>query len=346
MSILQRFTLMAAGAALVAGAAVAQDMSSNIISAKAGVIGWAEGDVQINGKLADAKLPKYDEVKEGQVLSTTEGRAEVLLSPGVFLRVAENSSVKMISSRLVDTRMELLGGSILVEAAELDQDNHLTFLLAGTTVELQKKGLYRLDAEGKRLRVYDGEVIVTNGANTVTVKEGRQADISAAVVMPEKFDNKTGDAFYRWASRRAQAVAAANVAAARRAGTNGYAFASNAWIFNPFLGMYTYMPYRGIYNSPFGCRFYSARSAANINYAPNYGSGMNSGFNGGMSSGPYFDSNRGYTVTTRSDPGFSSGAYSGGGGGVSSGGGAAAAPAPSARGGDSGTARSSGGRGR
>ena len=45
--------------------------------------------------------------------------AEILLTPGVFLRVAENSSIKMISSRLIDTRVDLLSGSILIECAEL-----------------------------------------------------------------------------------------------------------------------------------------------------------------------------------------------------------------------------------
>ncbi|HEU0124317.1 MAG TPA: hypothetical protein VFQ91_27555, partial [Bryobacteraceae bacterium] len=69
----------------------------SVISAKAGVVHYTEGDVAIlaGGKSTPVETHtggKFTEMKDGQELTTTEGRAEVLLNPGVFLRLGENST--------------------------------------------------------------------------------------------------------------------------------------------------------------------------------------------------------------------------------------------------------------
>ena len=50
--------------------------------------------------------------------TTEEGLAEVLLPPGFTLRLGENSSIRMITNRLIDTRVELSTGSAIVDALE------------------------------------------------------------------------------------------------------------------------------------------------------------------------------------------------------------------------------------
>jgi len=56
-------------------------------------------------------------MKTNQQLVTQDSRAEMLLSPGVILRAGEDSKVNMLSDRLEDTRVELVGGSIIVDDA-------------------------------------------------------------------------------------------------------------------------------------------------------------------------------------------------------------------------------------
>src|SRR5579863_8699003 len=75
-----------------AGGARAQ----SVISAHSGVIHYVEGDVTIDGSAVHPKFAEFPDVKSGQVLATEEGRVEVLLTPGVFLRLSENSSVRML----------------------------------------------------------------------------------------------------------------------------------------------------------------------------------------------------------------------------------------------------------
>src|ERR1035438_9316723 len=86
-------------------------------------------------------------IKENQVFRPTEGMAEVLLTPGVFLRLGENSSIRMVSTKLDDTRVEVLKGSAMVECEDLAKDNAVMLLYKGNEMLLVKHGLFRVDAD-------------------------------------------------------------------------------------------------------------------------------------------------------------------------------------------------------
>jgi hypothetical protein len=90
-----RFLSISALVALSGFAASAQ----SVISAKSGVLHVSEGAVFVGDEPVNQQRGTFPDIKEKTVLRTELGRAEVLLTPGVFLRVAENSSVKMIRCR-------------------------------------------------------------------------------------------------------------------------------------------------------------------------------------------------------------------------------------------------------
>src|SRR4051794_18927388 len=293
MAFFLRSTSIALGAVVLCSISYAQ----TAISARSGMVHYSEGDVSIAGQPVDSKFGHFSDVKEGQILKTTEGRAEVLLTPGVFLRVAEDSSIKMISSRLIDTRVELVSGSILVECAELQKDNAVTLIYKDATIELHKKGLVRIDSADDMIRVYNGEVLVTKAGQSLTLKEGKETLVSG-VLSPEKFDNKVGDTFYRWASRRAGALAVANISAAKSLRDNGTTWSSNGWLWNPMFGSYTFIPYRGLYSSPFGYDYYSPGYVTRVYEVRVPPSTSGSGF-GGTNQSPQYNPNLGYDTASR-----------------------------------------------
>jgi hypothetical protein len=244
----------------------------SVISAHSGVIHYVEGQVTVDGAAIHPKSTEFPDVKLDQVLTTEDGRAEILLTPGVFLRLPENSSVRMISNSLADTRIEIVSGSALIEVGQLLRNNAITIEVHGVQIGLPKQGLYRIDTDPARLRVYDGEARVTTEARKIDVKRGREVALDAPTLEARAFDAKSTDPFYRWSSRRSEYVAAANVISARTAINSGYGsgFASGgygSWAFNPWFGMFTYLPASGIYWSPFGSRFYSP-SVINYVYIP------------------------------------------------------------------------------
>lgn len=248
--------------------------AQSVISAHSGVVHYIEGDVAIDGSVIQPKFGEFPDLKNGQVLATEEGRAEVLLTPGVFLRLAENSSVRMVSNTLSDTQLQVISGSALIEAGELLPDNSITIECAGVRIALPKKGLYGVDAANSKLRVFDGQAIATLGNQQIAVHKSHEIALGETLA-DVKFDAKETDPFYRWNVRRAEYIAAANVTAAHiESNSNlrsGYAAGSGgAWNWNPYFGMFTFLPASGVYNSPFGSVFYSPGTVDSIFFSPVY----------------------------------------------------------------------------
>src|SRR5665213_129110 len=87
-------------AAILALSLAPHAWAQSVISAHSGVVHYIEGDVSIDGTAIHPKFAKFPDVKAGQVVATAEGRSGILRTPGVFLRIAENSSVRMLSNIL------------------------------------------------------------------------------------------------------------------------------------------------------------------------------------------------------------------------------------------------------
>lgn len=241
--------------------------AQQVISAKAGLIHYTEGAVYLADKEISVGRGEYPEMKAGDVLRTGEGRVEVLLTPGVFLRLAENSSFKLNDTRMENIRMELLSGSVLLEAGEVTKYDSIEIQAGAAKLTVPKRGLFRLDSDPARVRVYDGEASVTAGGQTMAVKEGRSAILNG-VLVAEKFNKNTGDAFHRWAGRRAGYLAAANVSAAKSVLDRNSGWHTSGWYLNPYFGFFTYIPSDGIYYSPFGYPYYSPRRVERVFYRP------------------------------------------------------------------------------
>jgi hypothetical protein len=273
--------------ALAAGSITA--LAQSAISARSGMIHYVEGQVYLDGEAVENQLGHFPEVKENGQLRTAEGRAEVLLTPGVFFRLGENSSFRMITNRLIDTRLEFLSGTAIVEAADIPKDNSVTVVYQEATIHIEKKGIYRFDSTPAQLRVFDGLAEVTQGDKTVDVKEGHEIALDTLAV--SRFDKNDTDALNRWSERRAEYVAMANVSAANSLRTSDYGaggYVNGGWYWNPFFGMYTFVPgLLGSWYSPYGYRFWSPYDVYMAYlpgyyyypgyYAPTYAGAYNSG---------------------------------------------------------------------
>ena len=250
---------LALGVMALAAGSMAALAQSAVISARSGLIHYVEGQVYLGDQLVETKFGVFPEVKENQQLKTEEGRAEVLLTPGVFLRLGENSSFRMITNRLIDTRLEFLAGAAVVEAEDIAKDNSVTVVYGDATVHPVKKGVYRFDSGSGELRVYDGLAEVTAGGQTVEVKEGHLIALDTLAV--RRFDKTVTDALNRWSERRDEYVSMANVGAANTLRTSLFSGSNlflSGWYWNPFFGMYSYVPgLGGMFYSPFGNPFFS-----------------------------------------------------------------------------------------
>ena len=235
---------------------------ANAKSAVPGTLNYVEGQASIGDQALNSKSIGSAELQPGQSLTTEKGKAEVLLTPGVFLRIGNNSSVKMISPSLTDTEVEVDQGHAMVEVAELHPENSIRVDENGTTTQLLKTGLYDFNQNQRELRVFDGKAYVLSGREHVDVKGGRELPLASnGLSKAQKFDKKSyeeGDLF-RWSSLRSGYLAEANVDAAGMYAANGWGGAGwygADWYWDPWFSAFTFIPGDGIFYSPFGWGFY------------------------------------------------------------------------------------------
>ena len=119
------------------------------------------------------------ELQPGQLLTTEDGKAEILLTPGVFLRVGANSSVKMVSPSITNTELGLEKGHAMVEVAEIHPENDIRITQGDTTTRLLKTGLYDFNMNQEELRVFDGKASVEESGKRFDVKGGRELSLDS-----------------------------------------------------------------------------------------------------------------------------------------------------------------------
>src|SRR5580692_10869940 len=146
--------------------------------ARPGTINYVEGQAAMGGQTLDAKSTGM-ELAENQSITTLNGKAEILLTPGVFLRLGPNSSARLVAAGLTDTQVQLDQGHAMIEVDQIFAENHLRMIEGPFTIDLQKKGLYDFDAAEHRVRVFDGEALATNGSHRIELKGGHELNIAA-----------------------------------------------------------------------------------------------------------------------------------------------------------------------
>ena len=244
------------------------------ISASPGALNYVEGRGSIGPEQLSSKSVGSTTLEPGQTLRTTDGRVEVLLTPGVFLRLNNNSAVRMVSPGLTDTRVAVLQGQAMLEADNLQKENNLKVESGRAVTTIEKNGLYRFDANRSLVAVYDGKAQVQEGDKVVDLKGGRATDVSGtAPAKAVKFDKKAAeDDLYNWSKVRSEYLAEATAAAAPTYVLNTSGWIGPGWYWNPWFTSYTFIPGSGIIYSPFGWGFASpwAYGPWGWGYAPGY----------------------------------------------------------------------------
>jgi hypothetical protein len=291
-----------------------------VLGAKSGIVNYVEGEVFLAEKALDLTPAQFPEIKENNVLRSEEGRAEILLTPGIVLRIGESTSFKMLTNRLVDTRLEFLTGSATVVAMDVAKETNVTFTYGDNTVTLAKEGIYRFDMKPGRLRVFKGAADVKTANGPVAVTAGKSLSLEGTLAVAEKFNADLTDSLDHWTRRRDELMAMSNASAANQArkvrgtnpcgsyGTNPMIFNLGSWGYNPYYGLGTYIPCRGQINSPYGYRYWSPAALYRAYFAPRpvYHPPSQSG--GGMGSPSYTTvspSSGGYSGVSSSSSGSS-----------------------------------------
>jgi hypothetical protein len=229
-----------------------------------GTLNYVEGQASIGSQALDSSSVGTAQLGSGETISTGNGKAEILLTPGIYLRLGKDSSAEMVSPDLIHTEFELHKGEALVEVDQIHPQQDIRVRSSGVDVRLLKTGLYGFDADHGKVRVFSGQANVLAGEKDIMIKGGHELNLKTAGKLKSKgFDKKQyaeSDDLYRWSSLRSDYLSEANVNTAQTYNVDGWyggGWFGSGWYWSPWFSTYTFVPAAGYFYNPFGWGFYS-----------------------------------------------------------------------------------------
>lgn len=241
-------------------------------TASPGAINYVEGRASIGNEALSSTSVGKIALQAGQTVNTENGRVEVLLTPGVFLRLGNDTSVTMMSPSLTNTRVKVNSGEASVEVDQYYSQQNLMIAEGDSTSYLVHTGLYDFVSQQGVVRVIKGQAVVVRNDHHVRVNSGQEVNLYPETVRlkAKKFDvdqYKKEDPLYSWTKLRSQYLAEANVKVASYLygwnrsglgwGPGWWGWYGPGWYWNPWFMSYTFAPGAGVIDSPFGWGFYS-----------------------------------------------------------------------------------------
>ena len=246
-----------------------------VISARAGGVNAVTGKIGVHSKGSTVWEPLTikDNLERGDVVKTgLDGRVEILLNPGSYMRVAENSEFELTSNSLDNLEVRVIRGTAIVEATGAeDTELLINITTPHAKMAIVRRGLYRVNVVPGDLT----EVIVRKGRLLLSdpdaqIKAGKRLIFSGnsySVAKLTDAEKKDIDNFDLWSKDRAQTVAKANqrlTSQDRRILRSSF-FDDWAWRFSPAIGgiwffdplyaCYSFMPFYAGWGSPYGTRY-------------------------------------------------------------------------------------------
>ena len=244
-----------------------------LVSTKAGLVNYVQGPATVKAATS---------VPSGEIIQTGAGGAvEILLNPGSYLRMGENSRVVLDQVELYDIAARILEGSMIIEANGFSKETPLKVTSGDLKMEIIKDGIY-LFADGK-----------------VVIVDGRIRDASNGLFYGKGFEI-SNDQGYRarkvktfttalelWSQKRDAAISNANLNVSRslsQVPNLPIGSLLDVWLWYPAFGSFIYMPGAG-YRSPYGYRYQTAGPVPSYGGGFAGGSGSGGGSNGGFGGG-------------------------------------------------------------
>jgi hypothetical protein len=246
----------------------------SVVSVRSGLIHFSEGEVFLSDLPVEQKAGKFPEIGEGAELRTEAGRAEVLLTPGMVLRVGPDSAVRMVSASLIDTKVEFRRGSAMIEVNEDPTDTMARIVYRDYVFRFPKRGTFRIDSLPREFRVYDGEAEVSYLGDKTTVAKDHKMSLYGGLEA-EVLRRSITDGLDEWSMRRNTQLTADNPPPGDLNGdSSDPAFALDP---SAFYGLYSHGPSVGPYTPTYGGSPYG--SLYGSPYGSIYGPGYIPGFN-------------------------------------------------------------------
>jgi len=151
-------------------------------SVLAGFVQYVEGQAQIQRSGDAPPSTGVETLRENERLITGDGRAELTLSVGSFVRVGPHSELEMIDAGLRAAHLRLHRGEVVLDVSLLIDDQVSTLRVGEAVVRFEKSGLYRVAlGEGNlAIQTFSGRASYQASGETMEIKGGKALQLDAA----------------------------------------------------------------------------------------------------------------------------------------------------------------------
>lgn len=149
-------------------------------------------------------------ITEGDRMGTTEGRAEIYLGKGNYVRLDNNTKIDFLNlpKRGYSTiRIRLWTGNAYFRVNSLKEEKNIEIHTSDVSIYVLDEGLYRIDVREDNeteIFVYSGMLEASGETDSVLIKEEQRVEISGGqfTSRPTSFIAVAEDSFDTWSDKR------------------------------------------------------------------------------------------------------------------------------------------------
>ena len=144
-----------------------------IISAKAGLVNAVEGTANVR---VQELVPAGSPIQTGPA-----GRVEILLNPGTYLRLGENSEAVLDSVELTNVQVRIPSGSAVIDCSAVEKGSPIRVTDGAATLWISNPGTYRFPEDAGSASLDDWS---QQRSELIAAANARSAETDAAMNNP------------------------------------------------------------------------------------------------------------------------------------------------------------------
>lgn len=195
--------LLLVASALLFGSASAEEAETPFFARLSFTTGntYIQRAAELTYEEAEVNMP----VSEGDRLGTTEGRAEIYLGRGNYLRLDENTKIDIVNLPNAgdDTiQIRISSGNVFFSVKTIAQEKNIAAHTPDVSLYVLDQGLYRLDVRDteSEVFVFNGLIEAASSTESVLIKEAQRLEAIQGhfTSRPTRFLAVVEDSFDRW----------------------------------------------------------------------------------------------------------------------------------------------------
>ena len=149
-------------------------------------------------------------VSEGDRMGTTDGRAEIYLGNGNYVRLDNETKIDFLTLPKIESdliRIRVWTGNIYFRVKDLKEEKNIEIHTADVSIYVLDNGLYRIDvrqASETEIFVFEGTLEAAGESDSILINNEQRAEVSTGsfISQPSRFNAVAEDSFDRWSEHR------------------------------------------------------------------------------------------------------------------------------------------------